>query len=90
MLHRIELPDKYWGEAIMREKFLQNRLPTKDSGSTPFELWYGYKPSMWDTSECLDPRPISVSQKKRKARWIAKLKKAYLLDMRWDANNTES
>uniref|UniRef100_A0ABM5ELE0 Integrase catalytic domain-containing protein n=1 Tax=Pogona vitticeps TaxID=103695 RepID=A0ABM5ELE0_9SAUR len=44
MLADAELPDKFWGEAIMTAAYLLNRLPAEGSGKTPFELWYGMLP----------------------------------------------
>lgn len=47
MLHDKELPKKTWAEATSTAVFLQNRLPTKAlKDKTPFEVWYGYKPSL--------------------------------------------
>ncbi|KAA0059661.1 Retrovirus-related Pol polyprotein from transposon TNT 1-94 [Cucumis melo var. makuwa] len=47
MLHEKSLPKKFWAEAANTTVFLQNRLPTKAvKEKTPFETWYGYKPSL--------------------------------------------
>ena len=47
MLHEKGLPKKFWAEAANTAVFLLNRLPTKAvKGKTPFEAWYGYKPSL--------------------------------------------
>lgn len=40
------LPNKYWGEAICTANYIQNRLYTKATGTTPFERWYKKKPSL--------------------------------------------
>ena len=46
MLYEKNLPKKFWAEAASTVVFLQNRLPTKAlKDQTPFEVWYGYKPS---------------------------------------------
>jgi len=37
---------QYWGEAVMTAVYLQNRLPTKATDKTPFELWNGEKPDL--------------------------------------------
>ena len=38
---------KFWVEAASTAVFLQNRFPTKAlEDKTPFEAWYGYKPSL--------------------------------------------
>jgi hypothetical protein len=47
MLHKKNLPKKFWAEAANIADFLQNRLLTKVvKDQTPFEAWYGYKPSL--------------------------------------------
>lgn len=47
MLQEKELPKIFWAEAANTLVFLQNRLPTKVlENKTPFEAWYGYKPSL--------------------------------------------
>ncbi|GAB1862403.1 hypothetical protein CAJAP_03482 [Camponotus japonicus] len=46
MLIDANLPNKYWGEAVCTANYLQNRLYTKVTGTTPFERWYKKKPSL--------------------------------------------
>ena len=47
MLHEKNLPKKFWAEAANTADFLQNRLLTRAvKDQTPFEVWYGYKPSL--------------------------------------------
>ncbi|XP_016679117.1 uncharacterized protein [Gossypium hirsutum] len=47
MLHEKNLPKGFWGEAANTAVFLQNRISTKAvKDQTPFEAWYGYKPSL--------------------------------------------
>lgn len=47
LLHEKELPKSFWAEAANTLIFLQNRLPTKAlKDKTPFEVWFGYKPSL--------------------------------------------
>ncbi|TYK23235.1 Retrovirus-related Pol polyprotein from transposon TNT 1-94 [Cucumis melo var. makuwa] len=55
MLHEKSLPKKFWAEAANTAVFLQNRLPTKAvKEKTPFEAWYGYKPSATNWKDCRD------------------------------------
>ena len=35
-----------WGEAILSVHFIQNRVPFKKTGATPYELWKGYAPDL--------------------------------------------
>jgi transposase InsO family protein len=47
LMHEKQLPTNFWAEAANTSVFLLNRLPTKAvEGKTPFEAWYGYKPSL--------------------------------------------
>ena len=39
-------PDNLWGEAILSACHLQNRIPHKKIGKTPYELWKGYTPNL--------------------------------------------
>ena len=39
-------PWNLWGEAILTACHLQNRIPYKRTGKTPYELWKGYKPNL--------------------------------------------
>jgi hypothetical protein len=47
MLKAKKLPNWLWGEAVMTAVYVLNRTPTKSvDGVTPFEVWYGKKPSV--------------------------------------------
>ena len=47
MLHKKNLLKQFWAEVAYTIVFLQNRLPTRAvKDQTPFEAWYGYKPSL--------------------------------------------
>jgi len=35
-----------WGEALLTTCFLQNRIPHKKTGKTPYELWKGFRPNL--------------------------------------------
>ena len=39
-------PNNLWGEALLTACFLQNRIPHKKTGLSPYELWKGYKPNL--------------------------------------------
>lgn len=38
--------NSFWAEAVTMANFMQNRLPARNIEKTPFEYWYGTKPSM--------------------------------------------
>ena len=41
------MPTRFWGDAVTTAVFILNRAPTKAlMGKTPFEAWYGHKPSV--------------------------------------------
>ena len=42
MLVSSEAPLNLWGEAILSACHIQNRIPYKKNGKTPYELWKGY------------------------------------------------
>ena len=47
LLKSMAVPGKFWGEAVRTAVYLLNRSPTKSlKGQTPFEAWYGRKPSV--------------------------------------------
>ena len=39
-------PNNLWGEALLTACFLQNRIPHKKIGLSPYELWKGYKSNL--------------------------------------------
>ena len=47
MLYKKDLPKHFWGKAANTVVCFQNRISTKAvKDLTPFEVWYGYKPSL--------------------------------------------
>nr|XP_051221282.1 uncharacterized mitochondrial protein AtMg00710-like [Lolium perenne] len=47
MMESKGLPGKFWGEAVNTAVYLLNRAPTRSIvGGTPYEAWYGRKPSI--------------------------------------------
>ncbi|KAL1545219.1 retrovirus-related pol polyprotein from transposon tnt 1-94 [Salvia divinorum] len=66
-----ELPQNMWGEAILTENYILNKIPLKSKDVTPYELWKGMKPSykylkVW---ECLakvmvpPPKVVTIGPK---------------------------
>ena len=39
-------PNNLWGESILSACHLQNRIPYKKTGKTPYELWKGHAPNL--------------------------------------------
>ena len=39
------LPQNLWGEAILSENYILNRIPHKKTNKSPYELWKGRRPS---------------------------------------------
>ena len=46
MLEDANMPNKFWGEAVLTANFVQNRLPTRSKNLIPFEIWEGKKVDM--------------------------------------------
>ncbi|KAG8479817.1 hypothetical protein CXB51_029556 [Gossypium anomalum] len=47
LLFQSKLPSKFWAEAVNTSVYLLNKLPTRAvKDKTPFEAWYGLKPSV--------------------------------------------
>nr|KYP36589.1 Retrovirus-related Pol polyprotein from transposon TNT 1-94 [Cajanus cajan] len=46
LLNSSYAPDNLWGEALLTACFLQNRIPHRRTGKTPYELWKGYVPNL--------------------------------------------
>ncbi|KAG8501219.1 hypothetical protein CXB51_003321 [Gossypium anomalum] len=47
LLFEKNLPKTIWAEAVNTAVYIQNRLPTKAlTHKTPFEAWFGFKPSL--------------------------------------------
>ena len=46
MICQSTLPVSLWGEALKTTAYLLNRVPTKDTVKTRYELWTGHKPNL--------------------------------------------
>ena len=48
MKQAAKLPDEFWAEAINTATYLKNRSPSSvlPRGKTPYEMWWGQKPSI--------------------------------------------
>jgi len=40
------LPISFWKDALLTAAYILNRVPTKSVTATPYELWFGQKPSL--------------------------------------------
>ena len=43
LLKDAELPYSFWGEAVSTANYIQNRVFTRSTNKTPYELWYDSK-----------------------------------------------
>jgi hypothetical protein len=46
MISQSTLPESLWGEALKTTTYILNRVPTKATAKTPYELWVGRKPNL--------------------------------------------
>lgn len=46
MLIDAKLPHSFWGEAVATANFIQNRVITRSTNTTPYERWNGTKPGI--------------------------------------------
>ena len=46
MINHSNLPISLWGEALKTATYILNRVPTKATAKTPYELCTGKKPSL--------------------------------------------
>ena len=46
LLASVSAPNNLWGEDILSTCHLQNRIPYKKTGKTPYELWKGHAPNL--------------------------------------------
>ena len=45
VMYLTDLPLSFWGYALETAAFTLNRAPSKSVETTPYELWFGKKPS---------------------------------------------
>ncbi|CAN6552325.1 unnamed protein product [Malus baccata var. baccata] len=46
MMSSADLPISFWGYALHTSAYLLNAMPSKSVPQTPYEIWYGKKPSL--------------------------------------------
>ena len=46
MMSQVELPDSFWGFALLSAALTLNRSPTKAANKTPYEIWKGRVPNL--------------------------------------------
>ena len=74
MISHSNLPKSLWGEALKTAAYILNRVPTKATAKTSYELWTGKKPSLkhlhiW---VCLaKARPYRPHEKKLDSRTVS-------------------
>uniref|UniRef100_A0A5S6Q5K7 Integrase catalytic domain-containing protein n=1 Tax=Trichuris muris TaxID=70415 RepID=A0A5S6Q5K7_TRIMR len=78
MLLDSNLPNRFWGEAMITAAYLQNRLPSRSIEKTPMELWNGKRPDVSHIrifgSKCFTYIPKRLRQK-----WDDKVEEGVLI-----------
>ncbi|KAK2382604.1 secreted RxLR effector protein [Trifolium repens] len=46
MMSHTDLPNSFWGQALLTAAFTLNRVPSKTVDKTPYEIWTGKRPSV--------------------------------------------
>jgi hypothetical protein len=46
MMSHTDLPNSFWGHALLTAAFTLNRVPSKTVDMTPYEIWTGKRPSV--------------------------------------------
>ena len=74
MISHTTLPDSLWGEALKTAVYILNRVPTKATTETPYELWTGKKPVLrhlrvWGCPA--EARPYRPNEKKLDSRTVS-------------------
>ena len=74
MIAHTTLPDSLWGEALKTAVYLLNRVPTKATVKTPYELWTRKRPSImhlriWGCPA--EARPYRPNEKKLDSRTVS-------------------
>jgi hypothetical protein len=46
MMSHTDLPNSFWGHALLTAAFSLNRVPSKTVDKTPYEIWTGKRPSV--------------------------------------------
>ena len=74
MISHSTLPDSLWGEALKTAAYILNRVPTKATTKTLYELWTGRKPDVnhlhvWGCP--VEARPYRPNEKKLDSRMIS-------------------
>lgn len=76
MMEEAGVDRSFWAEAVSTACYLSNRLPTKAMKVTPYERWYGKKPSLkhlkvWGcVGYALKTSPEKLTSKVRKLRFV--------------------
>ena len=74
MISHSNLPISLWGEALKTASYILNRVPTKATAKTPYELWTGKKPSLKHLHICGCPaeaRPYRPHENKLDSRTVS-------------------
>ncbi|GBL89706.1 Retrovirus-related Pol polyprotein from transposon TNT 1-94 [Araneus ventricosus] len=79
MLHAKNLPEKLWTEAVNTAAYVLNRTgPTPEAGKSPYEIWFGRKPSV-NYLKSFDTKCFIHIQKKKRMKFDKKAIKGYFV-----------
>src|SRR5207253_275983 len=62
------LPDEVWAEAIHTAVYLKNQSPTVTKSTTPYELWTGQRPNLFQLIPFSTPAFYHITKAKR-SKW---------------------
>jgi len=73
------LPQSFWAEAVSAANYVRNRCPSKSlNGRTPYEVWYGEKPSVRHLKE-FGTRVLVLDKSQNKGKFDDRSKEGILL-----------
>ena len=79
MLHEAQLEVGLWPEAMRTAVYLRNRSPTSALKMTPYQAWYGKKPSLAHIRSFGCRTYAFVPPELRKAKFDSRTRRCYLL-----------
>ena len=83
ILHSSGAPKHLWGELVQTVNYLRHRTPsTAIQGKTPYELWYGTKPSIEHLRVLWSDAYMHIPRQRRRGKLAARARKVKLIGYR--------